>query len=111
MDSSTYTRYWFAAVFLVLCISSISSATGHLEGDSTAAVTDGELSPQSFKQIILTWQTAPQESQAVTWRTNFPLKQALAEIAPSDPSPNFVNRSRQYQAVTTELESGNSLQY
>ena len=57
------------------------------------------------------WFRSKRADSAESALFGFPLKQALAEIAPSDPSPNFVNRSRQYQAVTTELESGNSLQY
>lgn len=106
MGSSTYTKYWFAAVFLVLCLSEITGATGHREGESTNTIAEGGLNPQSFKQIILTWQTAPHNSQAVTWQTHIPLNRALAEIAPSDPSPGFVDRSRQYQAETTVLETG-----
>ncbi len=102
----TYKISWFYAVFLVICISSIGGATGHREGEPNEAIAEGELNPRSFKQVILTWQTAPHNSQAVTWQTHIPLKRALAEIAPSEASPEFVYRSRQYQAETTVLESG-----
>jgi hypothetical protein len=42
----------------------------------------------------------------VTWRTDVPLQQASAEIAPSDPSPDFPNRARRYEAETIVLQTG-----
>ena len=103
-----YKKSWFAVILLVFWTNSSLSilASGHRESQNADVKVGEGLNSQSFKQIILTWQTAPHNSQAVTWRTDITLNQAVAEIALSDPSPEFVDRARRYNAETTTLEIG-----
>lgn len=74
-------------------------------------ISAGLLQPESFKHIILTWQGDPRISQAVTWRTEIRISQALAEIAPSDPSPDFGSSARQFTAQSTMLETDRGARY
>jgi hypothetical protein len=41
------------------------------------------------ERIILTWNSDPAASQAVTWRTEQPCAESFAQIAPAAPEPNF----------------------
>ncbi|MCH7761909.1 metallophosphoesterase family protein [candidate division TA06 bacterium] len=62
-------------------------------------------------RIVLTWRDNPVTSQAVTWRTDSTVKQAFAEIAPADPSPDFTKKAQRFQAKTTlmQTESGRAV--
>ena len=57
-----------------------------------------QLKSESFKHIVLTWQDDPENSQAVTWRTDVKLDPAIAEIAISFPSPDFDKSAKRYRA-------------
>ena len=64
-------------------------------------------------RIILTWQTDPATSQAVTWRTDTTVRTAVAEIAVAEDSAAFAGygkakgqaRTRRVPAVTTPLKT------
>jgi len=56
-------------------------------------------------RVILTWAGDPATSQAVTWRSDTSVKQALAEIAVADDGPKFTESAKQVAAVTTMLKS------
>jgi acid phosphatase type 7 len=58
-------------------------------------------------RIILTWQTDPTTSQAVTWRTDTSIAAGIAQIAFADPSPDFVINAKSYNAKTVMLETDN----
>jgi len=93
---------------------SACSDQGELKEDNTSSISTAapQHSPsESFKHVILTWQDEPFDSQAVTWQSDVPLKQAVAEIAPSDPSPDFSRNSRRFKAATTVLETGTETVY
>ena len=65
-----------------------------------------QVQPVVFERIILTWKENPATSQAVTWRTNTAVKEAVAEIAMADSSPDFQKNSHTFQATTTETPNG-----
>lgn len=56
-------------------------------------------------RIMLTWVGDPATSQAVTWRTSTNVKQAFAEIAPSDGGPKFVEKAKRLTAKTSFIET------
>lgn len=57
-------------------------------------------------RILLTWQTNPATSQAVTWRTDATVKTPQAEIAEADASPLFTYYSTRFPAKTEWLKIG-----
>lgn len=56
-------------------------------------------------RVILTWKGDPARSQAVTWRTDTSVTAAVAQIAPADPGPHLVRKSRTVRGTTTALRS------
>ena len=60
-------------------------------------------------RIVLTWTGDPATTQAVTWRTDDSVTDAVAEIAPAGHGPEFVEQSRSVAATTTPLQSDLSL--
>lgn len=56
-------------------------------------------SPQPDR-IILTWSGAPDTTQAVTWRTDTSVRQAVSEIAAAGDGPLFRKRAKQVRART-----------
>ncbi len=60
-------------------------------------------------RIILTLEEDPSESYSVSWRTNAFIDTAYAEIAVADPSPDFVEQSQTYEAISTSFQSNNNL--
>jgi len=56
-------------------------------------------------RIILTWTGDPARSQAVTWRTDTSVSDAVAEIAPNADGPNFVEHAMRLEALTQPLET------
>ncbi|UCD80198.1 MAG: metallophosphoesterase family protein [Desulfobacterales bacterium] len=94
--------------FLLLIIFFASNIQCDRKQDITSAISSAasqQIRPESFKHIILTWREEPVNSQAVTWKSDVPLHQAVAEIALSDPTPDFSRNSRRYHAETTVLET------
>lgn len=55
-------------------------------------------------RIILTWTGDPATTQAVTWRTDTTITEAIAEIAPDDGSPYFVDNAMQFTATSETIE-------
>ena len=111
MLNSKYTNFLFAVIFLLFYTYSNAEDIRHYENSRSSVSSNPLIQPYSFKHIILTWQDNPKNSQAVTWRTDVPLKQAVAEIALSNPSPDFRNSSQKFQAKTSTLETGQGLSY
>jgi 3',5'-cyclic AMP phosphodiesterase CpdA len=60
-------------------------------------------------RIILTWTGDPSSMQAVTWRTDTQIGQAVAEIAEADATPKFYRKARRLKATTQELETENGI--
>jgi hypothetical protein len=56
-------------------------------------------------RIVLTWQTDPATSQAVTWRTDTTVAQGTVEIAPAEASPRFTVRRESVAAETRRVET------
>ncbi|MFH1680862.1 MAG: fibronectin type III domain-containing protein [Candidatus Eisenbacteria bacterium] len=56
-------------------------------------------------RIILTWTGEPSTTQAVTWRTNNKIKDAFAEIARADASPDFHEGARRVRAKSEALRT------
>ncbi|MCB9295633.1 MAG: metallophosphoesterase family protein [Lewinellaceae bacterium] len=59
-------------------------------------------------RIILSWSADPATTQSVTWRTDVSVKEAFAEIAPADPSPDFPGRATSVKAATELLVTDNN---
>ena len=61
------------------------------------------------ERIILTWNSDPAATQAVTWRTEQPCMSSVAQIAPATPDPNFgakaVSITSTNQSVKLENDS------
>lgn len=56
-------------------------------------------------RIILSFQTDPARSQAVTWRTDASVNAAVAQIALADAYPKFAEKSRTAAAQSSPLQS------
>lgn len=54
-------------------------------------------------RIILTFRDDPAHSQAVTWRTDGSVREAIAQITPADAAPTLAEKARTVPAVTTRL--------
>ena len=54
-------------------------------------------------RIILTFAGDPARSNAVNWRTDAGVGKAIAQIAPADAGPKFVERARTIDATSTPL--------
>lgn len=97
---------------LVLALATTSLARAH-EGEhehdhpAPRRVEDIEMFKPSPlpDRIILTWNGDPARTQAVTWRTDDTIHEAVAEIALSEPGPQFAPKARQVAAKTEKLES------
>lgn len=59
-------------------------------------------------RILLSWSGDPATTQSVTWRTDVSVKEAFAEIAPADPSPDFQDRATMITAATELLVTDNN---
>jgi len=59
-------------------------------------------------RIILSWSDDPATTQSVTWRTDVSVKEAFAEIAPADPSPDFRSQATALKAATELLVTDNN---
>ncbi len=80
-----------------------------------AAARDPRIDPRDrsdvFEHIILTWKDNPATTQAVTWQSSKFEKKAIAEIAPSTPSPDFQRNARQLIAETSHLKTDSGVFY
>ena len=56
-------------------------------------------------RIVLTWETDPATSQAVTWRTDTSAAHGTVEIAPADASPRFREALEIVEAETERVET------
>ena len=56
-------------------------------------------------RIVLTWESDPATSAAVTWRTSAEIKQGLAQIAVATDGPGFAKTAAPVFAVTTPMET------
>jgi 3',5'-cyclic AMP phosphodiesterase CpdA len=110
MHTSKFALSLLCAILLFYACNSTGDI-GDQENPNSSKSLKGTIKPDSFKNIILTWQEDPKTSQAVTWRTDVRVKQAMAEIAPSTPSPDFGNSAQQLLATSSALETGRSVSY
>jgi 3',5'-cyclic AMP phosphodiesterase CpdA len=96
-----------AGLSLVLAIS--SSAIAHEGGDdhdhAPRLVSPAEQQAPSPipDRIILSWTGDPSRSQAVTWRTDPSVTRGVAQIAPAEDGPKFVEKAREVEATTQPL--------
>lgn len=56
-------------------------------------------------RIVLSWTGDPATSMAVTWRTDTTVEHAVAEIAPSEGGPKFVDNVQSVSAESQPLET------
>ncbi|MCP4625523.1 MAG: metallophosphoesterase family protein [bacterium] len=110
MQISKFALSLLAAIFLFHGYNSAADIANQ-EHPKSSISSKGIIKPDSFRNIILTWQDDPKTSQAVTWRTEVRIRQAMAEIAIADPSPDFGNSSQQFIAKSSTLETGQGLSY
>lgn len=54
-------------------------------------------------RIVLTWTDEPTNSQAVSWRTDSTVTQAVAQIAVAEPGAEFEKKAKSYDATTQKL--------
>ncbi|MEM7374443.1 MAG: metallophosphoesterase [Bacteroidota bacterium] len=62
-------------------------------------------------RIILSWTADPAYTQAVTWRTDHTIREAFAELAIADPSPDFRDNTKGFTALTQSFVSKKNLSY
>jgi hypothetical protein len=91
----------FAVLFLATAGSQALSEehVHHVQGSYETAAHDATPSPIPDR-IVLTWQTDPATSQAVTWRTDTTVAHGIVEIAPADASPRFMLDAESLDAET-----------
>lgn len=90
-----------ASVLLPTCGSAHDRDRHGLQGSYETAAHDP--TPSALPdRIVLTWETDPATSQAITWRTDTSVATGVVEIAPADASSRFVVR-REIVTATTEL--------
>ncbi len=95
---------------IALVIFGLISCAPHWKG--TPATPAPELVEEQAaypEHIILTWKDDPATTQAVSWRTDSSVSEAFAEIAISDPSPDFRNHAAKYKVRTRQLDTENGL--
>ncbi len=83
--------------------------TGHVHHHNASydtAAHDARPSPVPDR-IVLTWNGDPSSSQAVTWRTDASVVDALVEIAPATASPRFMVDVRKVPARTHAVVTEN----
>jgi len=101
-----------SVIFLIFTTASrTAGANRYQENSRRDSAANENLGSESFKHIILTLQEDPRYTQAVTWRTDVRLNQAIAEIALSYPSPDFGKSAKKYQAKTSRLKTDKGLKY
>jgi hypothetical protein len=59
-------------------------------------------------RVTLTWSDDPATTQSVTWRTDVSIKEAFAEIAPANASPDFREQTDTIPATTELLITNNN---
>lgn len=59
-------------------------------------------------RIILSWSGDPAATQSVTWRTDVSVKEAFAEIAPADATPDFPAHGKKITAATELVVTNNN---
>ena len=96
----------FAVLFLATAGSQALSEehVHHVQGSYETAAHDATPSPIPDR-IVLTWQTDPATSQAVTWRTDTTVAHGIVEIAPADASPRFMLDAESLDAETERVET------
>ncbi len=96
----------FAVLFLATAGSQALSEehVHHVQGSYETAAHDATPSPIPDR-IVLTWQTDPATSQAVTWRTDTTVAHGIVEIAPADASPRFMLDAEALAAETERVET------
>ena len=56
-------------------------------------------------RIVLSWSGDPSTTMSVTWRTDITVQRAVAEIAPAESGPRFVDRRKSTDAESQFLET------
>src|SRR5207248_1144712 len=85
------------AAYIVM--GSTLSAAG--QAQEMTAVQKLHLPAQFPDRIVLTWRGEPTRSQAVTWRTDTTIREAVGQIAIAEAGPDFAAKARTVPAVTT----------
>lgn len=85
-----------AAIFAAFFVSSLPCATS---GQSLPA------SATEPHRILLTWDSDPANSQAVTWRTEGKVDRPVAQLAPALPGPRLEAVATSVSAVSQEVET------
>jgi hypothetical protein len=90
----------------LLVLSSLAPLAAAGQQTMVASPVEAQASPRPDR-ILLTWQTDPKTSQTVTWRTDATVKSPQAQVALSDPSPNFTLYAATFPAKTESLKTEN----
>ena len=56
-------------------------------------------------RIVLSWSNDPSTTMSVTWRTDTSVQQAVAEIAPAEGGPKFIDKRQSIDAASQSLET------
>lgn len=96
------------SVILMMCFQDCLSAAKSQQ-DKPAAVPAGT----NPERIILTWNSDPAASQAVTWRTEQPCEKSFAQITVATPGPDFESNAASTASVNeiVKCEDGSLAYY
>lgn len=98
----------FVSLFILISVT-VKAQTGNLPPEYIQL--NYKASPRPDR-IMLTWNDDTKTTQTVTWRTDVSIKKAIAEIAVSDPSPDFTEKVKKYAATTfTSVVAADTAQY
>lgn len=88
---------------LVLCLFTLAHNSAAEASDSPQPVDEKELnSPNEMPdRVLLSWNSDPAHSQAMTWRTSTSVSRAFAEVAVAADDPFFVRNAVRTTATTT----------
>ena len=96
----------FSGVFLVLAISPCQAHDGH-DHPVVKRVTDDKLyaATPMPDRILLSWKGDPARSQAITWRTDSTVHEAVAELALATDGPLFTTSAKRFTAKTVAAKT------
>lgn len=108
-DSLTLAIGRLLIVVLLFCRAGLVLA--HEDREETASSPERVDEKEIYKptplpdRVILSWIGDPARTQAVTWRTDTTITEGVAEIAESEPGPQFAPKAQRVTATTELLES------
>lgn len=111
MNFSSFTRLWcsvFGSLLLLVAITATAHDDHPPASKSKPVAVDERVVHRPSKlpdRIVLTWTGDPATTQAVTWRTDTTVAEAVAQIAVAEASSAFEKKARTVPATSQRLET------